>query len=86
MSSIEKESHIRKQGRIHGKTVSDGLAREVKQKSLAIQKCYGWNDGQTDGWMERRTDGWTDGRTNKRTDPRMDRLTWQGVVESHVRD
>ena len=53
----------RKQGRIHGKTVADGWAGAVIQKTLAIQKC----------------DGWTDGRTDRQTDRRTDRPTRQGV-------
>ena len=41
-----------KQGRIHGKTVADGLAGAVMQKPIVIQKC----DGPTDGWTDGRTD------------------------------
>ena len=41
-----------KQGRIHGNPVADGWAGAVMQKPIAIQKCDGWTNGQTD----RRTD------------------------------
>ena len=45
-------SALKKQGRIHGNPVADGLAGAVMQKPLGIQKC----DGPTDGLTDRLTD------------------------------
>ena len=42
--TIEKMEMEHKQGRIHGKTVADGLAGAVMQKPLAIQKYLGPTD------------------------------------------
>ena len=42
------------QGRIHGNTVTDGVAGAVMRKPLAIQKCYGRTDGPTRQGVESR--------------------------------
>ena len=44
-----KRKKEKKQGRIHGNPVADGWAGAVMRKPLAIQKCYGPTDRQTDG-------------------------------------
>ena len=50
----EEKKIERKQGRIHGNTVADGLAGAVMRKPLTIQKCYGRTDGPTRQGVELR--------------------------------